>query len=629
MKVAVHNAFFREYFAETELARRLCIAGENLGWEIVEFGSSGAIEYFKPDFVLALHFQTPKLTSFPTYGCMWNPTIFFEQYDEYNRVDQAKKNILSYDGYLSSSDQINTWLKDILYRTEKKHFICSGFYTSCHQIPYQQPQIEDPNVAYIGTNWDGWRYQELFEHLDKESYTQIYGPSEAWEYLRLSYKKILPFDGVSVTSILNQAGIGLCLHKEEHINASVPSMRIFEIVASGALAICSEHPFIRRAFGDSVFYLDSNLSSQDQVVQISGYVKWISDNRQKALEMSLRAHQIFMTEYSLENLLLKIVPYHQKLISEKGFVVSNNSIEDNQKIVEIIVRAGDRNEQTVQRCLDSIANQTYFNIRIILVVYRPLLYLDSLITKYKSKLEFKIISSEISGFRSTQLMAGLNAVSADYFGILDDDDIMYPNHICSLINILDHNSAVGVAYSGSVRTWESEKLDTKLDSSILEYFEPFDINRFLSFDNFIVSNSFLARAELLDRDILEDPLLEVAEDLFLLVNLCRKTKFLFSYEATCRFYWRSSKEDNSRFIDDKIWKNSAERLRNMFWKKDFPQSQFIEKPVSVNSQSIANLQIKLNDALNVIKSMESTKFWKLRQQWFKLKTAIKFIKLDE
>ena len=48
MKVAVHNEFFGRYCAETELARRMCIAGKNLGWEVIEVGSSDAIEDFKP-----------------------------------------------------------------------------------------------------------------------------------------------------------------------------------------------------------------------------------------------------------------------------------------------------------------------------------------------------------------------------------------------------------------------------------------------------------------------------------------------------------------------------------------------------------------------------------------------------
>ncbi len=655
MRVAVHNEFFGKYCAETELARRICLAGINIGWEIVEVGSSQAINDFNPDFVLVLHFGTPKITGFPTYGCMWNPISFFEQ--PWCDTEKSQKNILSYDGYLSSSPQIDTWLRDILYGTDKKYFICPDFYTSCHQTTYQPPQLKNPQLVYIGTNWDGWRYQEIFEGLDQESYMQIYGAQAAWEYLQFSYKGQLPFDGESVISTLNQAGLGLCLHKQEHIDDAVPSMRIFEIVASGAIAICGEHPFIKKAFGDSVFYINSDLAPQTQVLQISRYIKWVKNNQQKAIEMSKNAHQILTEKYSLEKSLLNIVSYHQKLIIEKGFTRTEDIEDKIQKLVQIIVRIGSRNEETVLRCLDSIASQTYKNIAVVLVVYEKVLYLNTLIERYADSLKLNIINSEISGFRSTQLMAGLKAITADFFGILDDDDVIYPNHIYSLVNILDRSEEIGVAYSGSIQAWESDELTSNLKSSNLAHFEPFNINRILDFDNFITSNSFVARTELMEKYMLEDPRLEVAEHIFLLMNLCRKCNFRFSYESTCEFYWRSSMKDNSIFTNQKAWSNSINRIRTMFWKKDFPQTQFIvnvslnnlivesckDKDLTVkvnniydteelvsssdnneenNLLIIEDLQDQLNNAINTIESMKSTKFWKLRKQWFKLKKIV-------
>lgn len=636
MRVAIHNEFFGKNVAETELARRMCLAGEKLGWEIIEVGSSSIIKSFKPDFVLALHFSTPKVTGFPTYGCMWNPVSFFKEWDN---KDKALKNILSYDGYLSSSPQIDTWIKDILYGTGKVSFICPDFYTSCHQTIYKQPQIKNPRLVYIGTNWDGLRYEELFKRLDKEHYMDVYGSSEAWNYLRSSHKSSLPFDGESVIGTLNNAGIGLCLHKQQHIDEAVPSMRIFEIVASGAIAICQYHPFVKKAFGDSVLYIDSNLSFIEQVNQISKHVKWIKDNQLKAMEMSLQAHQIFTEKYSLENLLLNIVPYHQKIIVEKGFVKLEHANKSNDSFVDIIVRVGGRKEEVVNRCLESIANQTYPNIRVILVVYKQLTYLENLIEKYTNRLEFKVVNSEASGFRSTQMVDGLSAVDADYFGILDDDDTIHPNHIYLLTNILHNSIETGVAYSGSIQTWESDEPDLTSEKSELAYFEPFDINKLLNLDNFIVSNSFIVRKSLIDQHLLDDPKLEVAEDFFMLIVLCEKTMFSFSYESTCEFYWRTSKQDNSTFLNDSSWERSADRIRNMFWKKSFPQTRFIRGSVQMinadsSKENIYNLntqelQADLYNALSVIQSMENTKFWKLRKQWFKVKKFCGLVRSDE
>ncbi|BAZ29515.1 hypothetical protein NIES4074_19620 [Cylindrospermum sp. NIES-4074] len=639
MKIAIYNEFAGDNCAETELTERICIAAKNLGWEAIEVASAIEVKQFNPDFVLVLHFRTPKLTGFPTYGCMWNPPDFFEMYEIGIKRETVKVNILSYDGYLSSSLQISTWLKDLLFSTNKKCFI-SPFYTSCHQTTYQPPCLDNPHLVYMGINWDGSRFQELFQHLDKKEYMEIYGPQNAWKYLNQSYKGSIPFDGTSVLKILNKAGLGLCLHKEEHRNSAVPSMRIFEIVASGALAICEEHPFIKESFGDSVFYIDSNLSPSEKVNQISKYVRWIQNNQQEALAMSAEAHRIFTEKYSFENLLLGIVPHHQRLIREKGFLKSvNYKQEINKKFVEIIVRVGERDINTLKRCLDSIASQVYDNVGVILVKYKELEYLDSLLKEYEGKLPVKVIETEFTGFRSSQIIAGINAVDSEYFGILDDDDLIHPNHVYSLVSLLEKFDDVGVAYSGSIRVWESGKSDSKQDlrqgliqeQAELAYFEPFNISKLLAFDNFIVSNSFIARRSLIDEDFKNDPELKVAEDLFLLINLCRKAKFIFSYEATCEFYWRYSKKDNSTFEDNQVWENSANRLRHMFWKKEFPSSLHVLSSFEMNSRvtythshpDAEKLQLQLEYTRNIIAAVQTSKFWKLRNVWFKLKKALR------
>jgi glycosyltransferase involved in cell wall biosynthesis len=638
MKIAIHNEFFGDNCAETELTERICLAAKNLGWEAIEVASSVEIKRFNPDFVLVLHYRTPKLTGFPTYGCMWNPPEFFEQYELAIKRERVKENILSYDGYLSSSPQINTWLKDLLYRTNKKFFI-GEFYTSCHQTSYKLPSLERPHLVYIGTNWDGSRFKDIFKSLDTKEYMEIYGPQNAWKYLKRSYKGSLPFDGVSVLDTLNKAGVGLCLHKEEHRKAAVPSMRIFEIVASGAVAICEEHPFIKESFGDSVFYLDSDLSYLEKAAQISRYMRWIQNNQKESLEMSAQAHRIFTEKYSLENLLLAIVPHHQRLIREKGFLTTINSEKLNDKRVEIIVRVGDRDAKMVKRCLDSIASQIYNNIGVIIVKYKELEYLESLLKEYEGKFSVKLIETEFSGFRSSQILAGINAVESEYFGILDDDDLIHPNHVYSLVSLLEKFNDAGVAYSGSIRVWEQDKSLSKevrrnifiQEQAELAHFEPFDINKFLSLNNFIVSNSFIARTSLIDEDLRTDPELKVGEDVFLLLNLCIKTKFIFSYEATCEFYWRYSKKDNSTFEGNHLWEDSAKRIRHIFWKKDFPSSRRILSPVEINSKltylnsnsDVQELQLQLEHAHKIIEAVKTSKFWKLRTAWLRLRKALR------
>jgi hypothetical protein len=163
LKIAIHNHYAGQQVAETEFSQRICLAARNIGWEAIEVTSSAEINLCKPDFVIALAFRTPKLTRFPTYGSMVTPPAFF------GHDAQFIKNILSYDGYLCSSEHIEKWLKDILYLTRKNCFI-APWYTSSHLVPYSRPQLEAPRLLYAGTNWDGPRFGELFTRLDSKPY---------------------------------------------------------------------------------------------------------------------------------------------------------------------------------------------------------------------------------------------------------------------------------------------------------------------------------------------------------------------------------------------------------------------------------------------------------------------------
>lgn len=554
MRIVIHNSFIGKHAAENELSRRISLAVVNLGWEAIEVVSAAEIKEFNPDFVIVTHFDTPKLSEFPTYGCMWNPPVFMEKYEDWIKELNKElmnayfiypefyfryKNILSYDAYLFSSSQIKEWISFRLFNKEKKYFF-TPFFTSCNQTNYISPNIQEPYLVYMGTNWDGSRFKQLFKQLDTKNFMRVYGSN--WNYLKKSYKGILPFDGTSVLTTLNQAGVGLCLHRHEHTESETPSMRIFEIVASGAIAICGEHKFIREAFGDSVLYIDINASIPEQVEQISEHINWIKTHQQEALEMSKKAHDIFSKKYTLEKLLLDIIPHHQNLIKSKGFIeASSVKVPDHQ--VQLIVRVGDRPLFMLRRCLDSIIKQTYKNVAVILVKGQEIAGLDKLLHEYEQIIDIKIVNSKFTGFKSTQLQDGLNAVTSEYFGIVNDTAIIYPNHVQVLTSLLQKNEFAGIAYSGSIRAWEDSNTLTIIDKDLV-YFESFDICKISRFENFITSNSFIARSSLISDVFAEGPKLETGEDFFLILQLCRKAIFLFSYEATCEFYWHNNVMDN-------------------------------------------------------------------------------------
>jgi glycosyltransferase involved in cell wall biosynthesis len=281
---------------------------------------------------------------------------------------------------------------------------------------------------------------------------------------------------------------------------------------------------------------------------------------------------------------------------------------------------GDRGSEYIARALRSVASQTFARVGAIVVSYKETPGLTALLREFADQLPIEIVKTSCTGFRSTQLWAGLKAVSTEYFGVLDDDDLIHPNHVSSLLQLLIRFENCGVAYSGAIRVWEPRRKgrvphwfrEVPAEPAELALFEPFDVNRLVALNNFITSNSFIARSALI-KDLLDDPQLSVAEDLFLLLNFCQKTNFIFSCEATCEFYWRKGRNDNAVWLDQYHWTSAFERLKNIFWGQRFPSTQIV---------GCSNAQAENERLREVIAHMERSKFWKMRQFWFRIKEAV-------
>jgi hypothetical protein len=628
MRVAIHNPF-KKCVAETELSRRIYLAADRIGWKAAEVGCADEINQFAPDFVLSLHFQAAKLTAYPTYGCMWNPPVFFEKEEKYI------KNTLSYDAYLVSSGDINRWLNHLLYNTPKQYFT-APFYTSCHQVSYQAPQLEDPRLVYFGVNWDGARFQELFATLDAQSYMEIYGESSGWQYLKQAYRGTLPCDGVSVLHTLNRGGIGLCLHKEQHRQSGIPSMRIFEIVASGAIAICSEHPFITEVFGDCVLSIDSDLSIAETVEQISAHVAWIQSHPQAALEMSKAAHDIFLQHYTLEHLLQGIAAKHEALVQQKGFkrsiqVMGERSPSQPQPSVQIIVRS-DQNWQALQRTLDSVLAQTYQPVSVILLLENVNSEIESRLQPYQDQLLIERIESQSVKYRSADLWKALKLVNSDYFAILHSGEVLFPNHLSVLCQLLHQFPEVGVAYSGAVHrvvvTHDPKR--TVREPMRLNSFQNFELSELLSFNSFIAANSFVARSNLIQHLNSQDPQLQLTDELYLLLYFAAIAQFIFSYEITCECHPKSRLDSSEK----QIWEQEVSELKYLLSHTELapgsPRLTYQTQVDWLNFQAemkrlraeMKRSQAQLEAAQEAIAAMESSKFWQLRAGWFRIKQFI-------
>jgi hypothetical protein len=628
MKIALHNTFYGGQLAEAELSRRLMIAAKNLGWDAREVGYSDAIWEYDPDFVLNLHFRTPKLTSHPTYGCLWHPTVLVETQKEFGR------NVWSYDAFLSSSPQIDRWLNDQFYNTPKQYFV-APFFTSCNATTYQAPKLDFPRLMYVGSNWDGDRYKDLFLRLEQQGYIDIYGNPAGWTYLNSAYRGSLPFDGSSVLNALNQAGVGLCLHRPEHTQEGVPSMRIFEIVAAGAIAICGEHAFIRDNFADTVLYLDPDLDATAQVAQIMGHLDWIKCHPKTALEMTQAAHDIFIKEFALEILLRNLQDQHENSLKAKKITyptlkasdITTSIASGNHSAVQLILRIGDRDPFQLEKTLRSVEAQTYRNISILVIEGQKSNELSSIIDDYQKDLSIQILDCEENQLRSTELWTAINSISMQYFGLLTSGTILYPTHLHTLVSILNQFPQLGLTYSEVIQT-SLEHTHQPLGDNFYEIIDraklaqqSLNLMDLLPATHFIHTNNFLARSSLLDAFLKQDPKLDALEDEFLLLNLLARGTAMFSYEVTCQIEaecWQPA--ESAQAPDPKI--QALRRIQVMMRDREFASGHFgyFTKPMQIR---INQLETELQQAQQRITAMETSKFWQLRTRWLQLKRKLK------
>lgn len=576
MQIAVLNSWPNlEYSAEREFIARLKLACLNLGWTCIEVVTSEDVLNAQADCVIVTHEYSPKLTEIPTIGLLWNPPVYF-------REDPLRvRNILSYDGYLAGSESVRDYLADLLFSTTKNSPVSDwDFLPTTPRTEFRPPNLSDPSLFYAGVHWDGNRHDKLIKGLRASLPVAFYGDPAKWARFGAACKGRIPFDGTTIFDRINEAGVALCLHRAEHLKHDVPSMRIFESAAASAVIITENSNFAKRNFGDSMLYVDQDADAADKVIQIRAHFEWIRSHPAEAVELAAKSHAIFNEHFSLEKLLAKLPDFLRQVKSAGHYDVGIQS--NNSPKVEVIVRVGGRSLSYIERCVDSLAAQSYPNIGLIMVSYQDVPGLDSLLEKYKTRFtSIKRIASKPTGFRSTSLWDGMRAVDGEYFCNLDDDDTLNCNHIGSLVALLESDKDHHVAYSGCVQVQDEpghyyDQINFRgpigaqiKESRSLVFLDQFERQRMLRFDNFVTSNSLLARKSLLNERDLTDPKLAVAEDIYLYFLFLRRGDFLFSWNVTANWHLRSTSKDNS-MMHETDWVQCAERvkLRTQFFSQD-------------------------------------------------------------
>jgi phosphoglycerol transferase len=569
MRIAILNSLPNlPVSAEAEFILRALKACRALGWDAHEVVTSDDIMRLSPECVLVTHEASPKLTPFPTVGALWGPCTFHAE-DPVRR-----KAILSYDAWLSGSEEISLWLEDFLIGQGKRPLIHTGpFLPSAPDFGPADDLPADLAMIYVGLHWDGNRHGTIFSRLAERLPMNIYGPAERWEHVGARYRGAVPFDGESVIKAIRRSGVALCLNKAAHRDFDCPSMRLFEAAAAGALIISDDFGFPRQWFRNSVLYVDADLPPRLVVEQVVAHFHWAQADRQAANRLAKRSNELFRSQLTLERM-LEPLPELVDRARKRTTMVTPCRPGRSAPTVEYVVRIGARSAEVVDRALRSLVGQNYPALAVTLVQFHPVEGIEGLMVRHRARFQWlRRVIVPNTGKRSTAWWAGLRSIQADFFAFLDDDDELHPNHVTSIMVHFERHPDCGFVYSGVIRAevdpghfvqapnFEGPGGKTIEETRELLFLDPPDLARLARFENYITSNSWICRTSALRGEIPEDPKVEYTEDVYFYLWLSARAKFGFTGLPTAVWNWRSTARDNSMLsVADAAFATGKKRL---------------------------------------------------------------------
>lgn len=361
--------------AEHENVERIRSAAKLIGVEVVELDRNGyvlgapeaMVNRDDVDFVIHLHFETPKAYDVPSIAAMWNPMNFYFDWG----FDVYWANQMSHDMFAwTGADEIKKMIAQ-----ERGDRVAEVMPTFNHTLagPIFEPRfLADFEIFYCGINWEKisgkpGRHDSVLRSLDSAGKLAIYGPElvqgvNVWEGYSC-YKGALPFDGKTVIKKIAEAGVCLVFSSDAHKQSGIMSNRLFEGLAAGAVIIGDEHPFIPQAIGDNFIKVPSQLDSRERVEIILNALKDLTKNPDVAYRMASRAQDVFVEKYFLCSQLVSLFEAYKTFSDKQDAVISRQA----QPIVDVVVQPCGLSGQEIVNKLQEM-NRGFGNLANIIVV---------------------------------------------------------------------------------------------------------------------------------------------------------------------------------------------------------------------------------------------------------------------
>ncbi len=221
-------------------------------------------------------------------------------------------------------------------------------------------------------------------------------------------------------------------------------------------------------------------------------------------------------------------------------------------LVSVIIRTCQR-PAVLKQALDSIRKQTYKNIQVIVVEDGKNVSERLLVRKY-SDLNYVFRATDRKVGRSAAGNLALELAEGEYINFLDDDDILFPDHICKLVDALEkgkNRAAYSNAIEIQINVLSYNPYKYNIKRKVNRYHQPF--NRLLLYTfNYIPIQSIMFERKLYEELGGFDINLDALEDWDIWARYSTKTDFTYIDENTsCYFtpYNRKRKKKRAMELD--------------------------------------------------------------------------------
>lgn len=271
-------------------------------------------------------------------------------------------------------------------------------------------------------------------------------------------------------------------------------------------------------------------------------------------------------------------------------------------------------EEFIEKCLDSIKNQTYKNIEVIIINDGSTDNSENICREYcKNNENFRLISKKNGGVSSARNI-GLSEAKGDYIGFVDPDDWIEKDMFENLYKLIkDYNADISIC--GYIKESKNGILNKQNKKQIIELTEIEALNEIIREDGFkgFLWNKLFSR-ELIKsyKDIFFYENIHFSEDLLFCCEYILKSKKVI-YDTTPYYHYiiHDNNICNSNYNSKKVTSLDAfEKIIDILSNK---------KGIDINKYKNLYMNISISLLMNYIKEnkKEIENYKKLRKSLYK------------